>query len=778
MATALSAFVKGDKEIKDKLESMDSTLKKIYDVQVKGQKNDEKWRRRQEQADKRKKADQKAPMGAFKNDKDDKKKGKGLFGKLFDFLSKNPALVKFLAALGGITVAALALKKAFDDLKEGTVIWFRELKKQWTDNFNTQKQKWSKWWDDFKVKTNDGWKNFKTKTSKMFDDIANSRAFKDFKRGFQEAGEALTKKFPGISKALEDVKIKFGKFGKGVTKKGGLIDVLTNNKVSKGLSKGMRGLGKRIPLIGELIFAGVTAKQRADEGQGAGQVALGTGAEVVGGLGGAALGGKAGAALGATIGSFIAPGIGTAIGGALGGFGGAVLGGFGGAEFLGGLADKLYPQISEWVQNTIVAPFQGLMETIGNFWTTNVVEPFLANPVVQWLTPIVEAAGGLLKAFVDFQVALAGFLGRAAKQWFEFVGNIFKSAWDGITGFNKRLVEAAGNIFSSIADKFTGWYKEDVEPWWKDLTAGISEFLEPLTRHFEFLGEKVEQVADFLQDKLLGAFQSLADLLQDGLIGMLDAPKNALNWATNLLNGKQEGGVVTGYQTGGFVGTVPNQGGNGDRFGTMVQAGSVVMNQNAAGYQSGGLVPVMLEQGEIVVPPGPDAGAALMMNDMFPRFQEGGQVLPTSVKASEGTTHKLPSVLQKEKDEKKELHPHLKKLSDENIVKANAPLGYCVTGSLDTMEKSGVPNPSATGDDKGNNPRGGAVQLINSFGWGAIPGGTPITLNSPYGSAASHVMTPCAIRFQSDGRGYPFWCYCIPNKTRRLERHLAELQRI
>ena len=81
------------------------------------------------------------------------------------------------------------------------------------------------------------------------------------------------------------------------------------------------------------------------------------------------------------------------------------------------------------------------------------------------------------------------------------------------------------------------------------------------------------------------------------------------------------------YQSGGFVGRVPNQGGNGDRFRTLVEDGSVVLNQTAAGYQGGGLVPVMLEQGEQVFGPrDPNAGTALMLNSLIPRFQTGGLV--------------------------------------------------------------------------------------------------------------------------------------------------------
>lgn len=88
----------------------------------------------------------------------------------------------------------------------------------------------------------------------------------------------------------------------------------------------------------------------------------------------------------------------------------------------------------------------------------------------------------------------------------------------------------------------------------------------------------------------------------------------------------------------------------------------------------------------------------------------------------------------------KKTHPYLDKLGDKKIKKASAPPGYCVTGSLDTMQKSGVPNPAATGNDVGNNPRGAAVQLIRSFGWKSI-GGTKTTLKSPYGTVSTGIFS-------------------------------------
>jgi hypothetical protein len=86
-------------------------------------------------------------------------------------------------------------------------------------------------------------------------------------------------------------------------------------------------------------------------------------------------------------------------------------------------------------------------------------------------------------------------------------------------------------------------------------------------------------------------------------------------------------------------------------------------------------------------------------------------------------------------------HPLLEKMSDKNIKKASAPLGRCVTGSLDTMLNSGVPEPAATGSDVGNNPRGAISQLMQSpFNWKSM-GGNKTDLDSPYGKVSPGVYT-------------------------------------
>ena len=180
-------------------------------------------------------------------------------------------------------------------------------------------------------------------------------------------------------------------------------------------------------------------------------------------------------------------------------------------------------------------------------------------------------------------------------------------------------------------------------------------------------------------------------------------------------------------QRGGPI-NVPGTG-SGDKVPMLLPGGSFVMNRNAAAMlQSGGLVPTLLEPGEKVFGPGQYGPMEMMLNSTFSRFQEGGSV----------TGDGRPG----DPDEPSNAtHAYLTALNDENIKKVSSPPGRCVTGSLETMQASGVPNPNATGQDVGNNPRGMIVQTMNDFGWKSMKFGTPLTLNSPYGNANVNVMS-------------------------------------
>jgi soluble lytic murein transglycosylase-like protein len=94
------------------------------------------------------------------------------------------------------------------------------------------------------------------------------------------------------------------------------------------------------------------------------------------------------------------------------------------------------------------------------------------------------------------------------------------------------------------------------------------------------------------------------------------------------------------------------------------------------------------------------------------------------------------------------MHPSIGGLSPVQTTLANTPRlrsmeeGLCTTAVLETLADNKIPNPKATGNDPGNNPRGLASQLVNSFGWKPLPGlGRPETINSPYGRFTVNMMT-------------------------------------
>lgn len=119
----------------------------------------------------------------------------------------------------------------------------------------------------------------------------------------------------------------------------------------------------------------------------------------------------------------------------------------------------------------------------------------------------------------------------------------------------------------------------------------------------------------------------------------------------------------------------------------------------------------------------------------LPLMDGGGEYNPDG-------TPKDPRIKKRlHKDEKKPLMAGggvLAKLGDGTKL-ASAPRGYCTTGVLETMAANGVANPPGTGSD-GNNPRGLMVQAIKSYGWGSLPYGKPINLNSPYGKVGANMM--------------------------------------
>jgi len=84
--------------------------------------------------------------------------------------------------------------------------------------------------------------------------------------------------------------------------------------------------------------------------------------------------------------------------------------------------------------------------------------------------------------------------------------------------------------------------------------------------------------------------------------------------------------------------------------------------------------------------------------------------------------------------------PTLRRLATGNL--QNGPNHSCVRTTLDNMERLGVAHPVATGNDVGNNPRGGMVQLMNNHGWRSLdlPGAQQQQIRSPYGTVNANVI--------------------------------------
>lgn len=471
------------------------------------------------------------------------------------------------------------------------------------------------------------------------------KAFKALKNLPGGAKTAATKGITGLKALPGNVAKMFGAGGafQQFFGKGGTLATIGANIKSKGLL-GIGGRGLKMLKGGSILaglLEGITTYQETGS-------ATQAGAEGTGALAGAFSGGAAGLKIGAAIGTAIAPGVGTAIGSALGTLIGSIAGAFTGAK----LGEIIYKAIKE---NTPFAPvldyidefFRGYFGELGR-----VFDNFMgvANEVGRLIKGIAGKLGEFISGVWDsFTNEIEYFAGEFKKfvsdQWTRFTNwiddineTISKVTQPIIDKFNKFMEKH----IQPTLDKFNEFFEEHINPVLKE----VGEFLEPIVKPLEKLTKRIinplvtgieDAVAVFKTltsggETLEKIFKSIGDLfpnpakagqqfgkaLTGGIGDLFGWGQDQLRQLNNRL----------GFQTGGFVGTVPNQGGNGDRFSTSVAPGSVVLNQTAAGmFQSGGMVPVMLEQGEQVFGPrDPMAGSALAMNSMFPRFQEGGEV--------------------------------------------------------------------------------------------------------------------------------------------------------
>ena len=159
-------------------------------------------------------------------------------------------------------------------------------------------------------------------------------------------------------------------------------------------------------------------------------------------------------------------------------------------------------------------------------------------------------------------------------------------------------------------------------------------------------------------------------------------------------------------QLGGPI-NVPGTG-SGDKVPMMLPANSFVMNRNAVHRQSGGMVPTLLEPGEQVYMPGQWGGAEMLMNSMFPRFQNGGQVSQSVAGGARGGTPPKLITIKKSRDYQAEAEDAKKSGKDAILSAAESSIGMsqgvgeqCANTTRAVLAKAGHPaanKTTSTGD--------------------------------------------------------------------------------
>ena len=401
--------------------------------------------------------------------------------------------------------------------------------------------------------------------------------------------------------------------------------------------------------------------------------------------------------------------------------------------------DKILVPIGDWFirnipnwMNTALTFLEDNGPRIYNF-----IKKEIVDPLIEYLK---TAAGQIYQTMTGNKQATSG--KEIATDIAAETGNFFDRTLTGAASRSatRKQVESITNKLGQEGAVFTGPNDPNFEKQYaqfqvaKSMLNSITE-LENMQEQYDYEKGRLEEGPPWWVGNPEGWNKGKKKQLENLQINitqkrrMIAAQEKAFNELTEELGREPVDFTPLYKQRGGHI-DVPGQG-SGDKVPMMLPSGSFVMNRNAAAMlQSGGLVPTLLEPGEKVFGPGQWGPMEQMMNQTFGRFQNGGEASVTGTER--GGSDDSAS---------KATHDYLIKLNDANIKKVSAPPGYCVTGTLETMEASGVPNPAATGGVPGNNPRGGAVQLINKFGWGAMAG-SPITLaGGTYGDAPSAVLS-------------------------------------
>ena len=216
-----------------------------------------------------------------------------------------------------------------------------------------------------------------------------------------------------------------------------------------------------------------------------------------------------------------------------------------------------------------------------------------------------------------------------------------------------------------IVNPFRKWLIEQKSGW----ITGWSE--ERIDKLLDSMQNKGKDYQAFQAAALLGAEQRKPGTLTDAQLTRIGALK------------LQKGGAVN----------VPGSG-SGDKVPMMLPAGSFVMNRNAARFQSGGMVPTMLEPGEKVYGPGQWGPAHALLNSGVPRFQNGGVVYGQHYDTGSGYTapgmnddQGRPVILSKDA-----MTAFVKMVTDSNGAVKASDVASSSRSAAKNAEEGGVPN--------------------------------------------------------------------------------------
>jgi hypothetical protein len=312
----------------------------------------------------------------------------------------------------------------------------------------------------------------------------------------------------------------------------------------------LRGVARKLPIIGTLLGAGIVASNVATAApEQRGRVAATGG----GGLAGGLAGGMAGAALGTAI----LPGIGTTIGGILGGVAGGVFGEkFTGALYdnMGKITDKLSSVWSsitkafEPLIKTFSETFKSLGEQLGPSWEKfKVVWEKLVvvagelwdvlKPVGEWLGIVVLT---YLSPFIAKGALLIGVIVGIANGLLKGLA----PALDVITSAFDVIVETVGVITSVLKGDFSGAWEhvKGVLGGLSGVFLGVFETIGAFTSGFvEGFKGTFDGIFSFLGDKGLagtvkGVWKSLSEFMDTWIIGPIKTATEWLDKAITMYN--------------------------------------------------------------------------------------------------------------------------------------------------------------------------------------------------------------------------------------------------